>query len=346
MAVYLGPINPHFEQLVICLRDAGVEVNQTKLRGFLPLIRSKIEHRQAHILHLHWLTSFWLSPKSYKSWFKSVQFWVELIILRMLGMKLVWTIHNKHQHEQKQPGLEKLNQVIVGRLIDQVIVHCEQARSFAEKLTSSKVEVIGHSHYIDVYPNKISRTEARKKLGFSEKDKVLLFFGNLRPYKGVEKLIRVFGELQTKNTVLVLAGWAANDYYKKLKGLAEKMTKVVLVAKHIPQDEVEVFFNAAEVVVLPFNEVLSSGSLMLAFSFAKPVVAPKVGCVGELLKETGGFPYDPKDNNALKRTLLKAIATETKVLELMGKKNLEIARSVSPVKEAMEHKKIYSRLIG
>jgi glycosyltransferase involved in cell wall biosynthesis len=71
-----------------------------------------------------------------------------------------------------------------------------------------------------------------------------------------------------------------------------------------PNEDFQIYLNAADVVVLPFSQVLTSGSAIAALSFGKPVIVPALGCLPELVDDSMGILYDPKDTGALSKALL------------------------------------------
>jgi glycosyltransferase involved in cell wall biosynthesis len=95
--------------------------------------------------------------------------------------------------------------------------------------------------------------------------------------------------------------------------------RIQTIFEFVPESALQRYMNAADVVVLPFREVLTSGSVMLALSFAKPVVTPDAGCIRTLMADTGGFTYDP---GGLRRTLERTAAVD---LERVSRENYQVA---------------------
>ena len=112
----------------------------------------------------------------------------------------------------------------------------------------------------------------------------------------------------------------------------------------IPAEELQVYLNAADVVVLPYKDILTSGAAVLAMSFGKPVIAPKLGCVAELIEEgVGGFLYDPEDEDGLLNAMRKAITAN---LRALGEYNLQKARELDWLRAAKATLEVYQRCLG
>jgi glycosyltransferase involved in cell wall biosynthesis len=155
-------------------------------------------------------------------------------------------------------------------------------------LAKKPAAIIPHGHYRAAYPQEIDRQEARTILGLSSDDRVGLYFGNIRRYKRVPSLIRTFRQLGRTDVRLLVAG---NPHTEKLKREvrqeAAQDSRVTTALDFIPEDRVQVYFQAADFAVLPQEEFLNSGSALLALSFDTPVIAAKNGSMTDLHKRIG-----------------------------------------------------------
>ena len=189
--------------------------------------------------------------------------------------------------------------------------------------------MIPHGNFIDVFPNKISRQDARKHLEIPEEAFVYLYLGNARVYNGIETLIEVFGAAAAADArlVLMMRPSAANaEYWDDLMALADRDERVrVFTSSFFPNEDFQIYLNAADVAVLPFSEVLTSGSAIAALSFGKPVVLPGLGCLPELIDETMGILYDVGDAHGLEQALVEVRKRD---LKAAGRAALERARSL------------------
>lgn len=241
------------------------------------------------IFHLHWPDYFFV--KSFiLTLIRVTYFFLITLILKLNGSKVIWTVHNIKPHNDYHPRFFKLTMLFWTRFIDGYISMSEESKRQTCKvypsLKKKKISIIFHGLYTN-YPNKVSKKYARIKLGIPLKKKVLLFFGRLERYKNILLLIKKFNNL-SNNYFLIIAG-KAND--QKLLNEVIFKTKnnknIKLYSRFIHNDKVQFFFNSCDIVVLPFKNILNSGSIMLALSFAKPVYCPNKGSLRELNKIIG-----------------------------------------------------------
>jgi glycosyltransferase involved in cell wall biosynthesis len=153
----------------------------------------------------------------------------------------------------------------------------------------------------------LTPAEAKRQLGIRDDEKTILFFGKIKPYKGVEHLLAAFRQLMVSdgNYRLIIAGEVQKGNQTYLDELQRTVTreldrgKIILKTHFIPDEETELYLKAADVLVLPYNEIFQSGVLFLAYSFGLPVVATDVGSFREEIVEgTTGYlcrPADPVD---------------------------------------------------
>lgn len=146
--------------------------------------------------------------------------------------------------------------------------------------------------------NRYTKASAREKLNITDKN-VVLFFGLIRPYKGLDKLIETFPEiLKTQpDTTLLIVGECYEDIdkYHKLIEQYDLKKNTLLIDKFIPNEEVELFFKASDLIVMPYYSGTQSGILMVAYAFGIPVVVTNVGGIAELVNEKTGTVV--KDNS-------------------------------------------------
>ena len=226
---------------------------------------------------------------------------------RFLGYKVVWTVHNLYPHDSGHLHLDRVVRLGLTSLADSLIVHCEYGRQCVEEHFCRKegVFTVPHGHFVDAYPNTMSRKAAREELGIPDDAFVYLFFSNVRRYKGVERLVEAFGALPGENLRLLLAVKVKSEYSFEIVDLARGTDRRVVVrtAEFFPVEDFQVFMNAADVAVFPFLEVLTSGSVITAMSFARPVIVPALGCLPELVDDRMGVIYDPRDQDGLRAAM-------------------------------------------
>jgi glycosyltransferase involved in cell wall biosynthesis len=227
-----------------------------------------------------------------------------------MGIKIVWTVHNLADHDSDSDGYEDMMHRYLAKLCDAIFVHCKSALGHIAKRftigskTLSKAVVIPHGNYHNCYDNTYKPQAAKQELGLSTDSFVFGFFGNIRKYKGLELLLENFHRLPEKNIRLVVAGKPIDQSFADLlKAAEDRDSRVLIYPKFIESSEVQLFLNAIDVIVAPFQQVLTSGSLMLAITFGKPVIAPKAGCILDIFQKDDLFLYDPADDKGLSNAL-------------------------------------------
>ena len=269
-------------------------------------LRENSDH--VDLLHLHWTHYHYTR----ETWFRSLaglaKFIVKIILARRFGYRIVWTMHNYMPHERRYPLLHYVERLIMAHLAHTVIAHCERGKELLEhRLFRRKdVSVLPLGNYGEFLDHR-SRSEARAKLEISETNILFLFFGSIRPYKGVPDLVRAFRQVHGDNLLLAIVGQPLN---RELEGevisLAAADSRIRTKLQHLPDSELSVYLSAADVVVLPYRDILTSGAAVAALSFGLPVLAPRRGCLPELITPDCGLLYDPQSESlasALERCL-------------------------------------------
>jgi glycosyltransferase involved in cell wall biosynthesis len=232
------------------------------------------------------------------SWITLVKFVFKVITARILGYRLIWTLHNLLPHEREYPLIDQMAGFILAHFANSIIALCEEGRSqLIQKYHRSNNVITGYlGHYIGIYPDRISRSEARSKLNLSEDLLVFIFFGSIRMYKGIEELIASFHKLPDENIRLLVCGQPIDDEYKsKIQSLGESDHRIITRLCWIPDDQLQYYFKAADIAILPFLNVLTSSSIINAYSFGLPVITPAIGCSPEIVDQKTGFLYDPQN---------------------------------------------------
>jgi len=342
--------NPYQRELANALKRQGVDVTLSNGIGHLPILGAIRAYGKPDVLHLHWTHGFLVASSRVKTFIKAFRFLTELLIVKFLRIKIVWTVHNLVEHERRHPRLELLFNRILVHLYDQLIVHCLFAQEaviqtyrLPDRL-KAKVNVVPHGHYVDSYENQLSQEEARARLGLGEEKIVFLYFGQIRYYKGVFQLIDAFRKLESPQARLLIVGRPANEAIKtQVVEHAQSDSRILTFLRFVPDKEVQLYMNAADVVVLPYQDILTSGSALLAMSFGKAVIIPNIGCVAEALDSQAAFFYDPNEEEGLLKAMQQALKAD---LAAMGQHNIDRAKRFNWDKIAQKTVEVYHRCWG
>lgn len=249
-------------------------------------------------------------------------------ILKKMGFKVVFTAHNILPHENGHK-YSKIYKKIYSS-VNKIIVHSQSDKitlSSCFEIDEKNIRVVPHGNF-DIYIlNKdLSKKEAREKLGLPKEDvKIVLFFGLIRPYKGLEILLDAWWQITRKdvnfNAHLVIAGKKLMSIDNIMAKLNEEgtLSKVTFHNCFIPFDEVQYYFRASDLVVLPYIKTYNSGVIQIAYSFGLPVVASRTGGLPEVVEDdASGFLVEPANSKELATIIVKALTDEKKLFE-MGK---------------------------
>ena len=213
------------------------------------------------------------------------------LIKKSKKTKVVFLVENYISHEKR--WFDSLSTKLSLKYADAFIC---QSKYIHEQITKDFVGKPIHQTTLSIYDcydlNRYNKKSAREFLGIKT-DNVILFFGLIRAYKGLDKLIVAFKEiLKTRpDTTLLIVG-ECYENIKKYTDLIEQMglrDKTILINNFIPNEKIEPYFKAADLSCLPYNSGTQSGILMMAYGFKIPVVVTDVGGVAELVvnEETG-----------------------------------------------------------
>ncbi|RPF20122.1 glycosyltransferase [Myceligenerans xiligouense] len=216
------------------------------------------------------------------------------------GRPVLWTVHNSLPHDTTHAAAARRLHQELADLAD--LVHVLRPATAAAvagdyRIPRDRTVVVPHSSYHGVYGRRLDRTAARAALGVTAPVGVL-FFGHLRPYKGLRHLFDAMRAVRDAgaDAGLLLAGKPSGDVADLAAALAEDGVPITSALRFVDDDEVATWFSAADVVVLPYEKILNSGTMHLASTYGVPVVLP-----GEphLVEDFGDEPwtrfFDPAD---------------------------------------------------
>lgn len=327
-------VNPYISLFCDGLTAAGAEVRLAPRLGPAELTGNQ----RPDVIHLHWLDRYDLPPAfaikslsgardwprralrrlgvgsanarvvyQFRRWLRLRRFFGYLARFRCQGGRVAFTVHNLQPHDEA--GLvDRWGVAEIVRLADVIHAHdASTAAALRDRFGAQRVVVVPHGHYLAAYPNEIGRAAARARLGLPDDAFVFVCLGLLRPYKGLEELLPAFRMLPGAGSRLLLAGEpGVAGYAEKLMALAAGDARIRLDPRLVPAEEVQVYLNAADVAVLPYRQITTSGAALLAFSFGLPIVAPAIGAFPGLIAGQRGILYDPARPTGLSEALAQA----------------------------------------
>jgi glycosyltransferase involved in cell wall biosynthesis len=204
----------------------------------------------------------------------------------------------------------------------------------------TSITIIPHGHYINQYSSKALNKDPYEDFKITDQDTVFSFFGQIRPYKQVPHLLRSYHQLKAEETKLVIAGKPSSDALRRtIIQEAGNSNDVMLQLEFIPDEEVAQYFLIADVVVLPYRSILTSGTAVLAMSFGCPVIVPKIGCLGDLVTDgVNGFLYDPDEPDGLEQAMKRALDSN---LSGMGESGYQTVREKDWTSIAEKTRRVY-----
>jgi D-inositol-3-phosphate glycosyltransferase len=260
---------------------------------------------KSQVIHIQWPYKFVFLDRT-----------VLNLYYKALGKKIVFTAHNidGDARDGTSSWSKRFSLRFLYRIVDHLIVHTDKMKS--ELVTGfgvrdSKISVIPHGVMSAVPESSLDGAGARKLLNIGPDQHVVLFFGLITPYKGLENLIEAAGRLRQegkKLTVLVVGRIKeCPEYWEKVRGLIERLglvNDVITELKRVPDESVEIYFKAADVLVLPYRSIFQSGVLFLTYRFGLPVIATDVGSFKEdIIRGRTGFVCRVDDSTDMAKTI-------------------------------------------
>lgn len=291
LALPRDPANPYQDLLYADMRNHGVQVRYLGLLTpsytlnllLQPLELAVRRLAGARLIHIHWVYTFALHGSCRFPFLRRIaQAWfaVWLMMVRLLGFRLVWTAHNVLPSSPVFADDVRARRQLAAAC-DLVLVHSESTLAELAKLgvVPRKSAVIPHGPYIVA-----GSPESRRVPGTGPGPRRLLFFGKVRPYKGVEDLLEAFSALPPDlNAHLIVAGECSDPLAAAMTDLARRsVRRLEMRLDYIPDGELSQLFADADVVALPFRQITTSGSAILALCHGRPLVVPELPSLNHL----------------------------------------------------------------
>ena len=266
--------------------------------------------RGVDYLHLNWPSFIYREDRSAIVGLKKfVRFVLLLVLTRLCGIRLLWTAHNLYPHDRNKIAfLDRLGRKILVSLSYRVFAHGKFSALVLTRefpALNEKLVVIPHGNWMGFYLDECSRLTARNRLRIPANQFVFLSIGLCKEYKNLEYLIKCFQYGPFGEAALWIVGrFQEAEYSARVKAQIErKPQRIRLEDRFVPNDELQYYLAACNVVVLAYADILTSGSAMLAISFGRPVIAPRVGHLQDVINPDCGVLYNPSDADGLSRAM-------------------------------------------
>jgi D-inositol-3-phosphate glycosyltransferase len=235
-----------------------------------------------------------------------------MIYYRLFGRSVVLTAHNVNaaKRDGRDNAWNRVTLRVQYRLCSHIFVHTPRMQAeLCEEfgVDADRISAIPFGINNTTPTTQLSGAQARERLGVRADARVMLFFGQIAPYKGLEHLVAALPQLMhdSRDLHLVVAGKVKTGHESYWEDIERSLSSPSLEGRvttriaHIPDNEVEVFFKAADVLVVPYVHIFQSGVPFLAYSFGLPVIATDVGSLKDdiVAGKTGAVcrPADPDD---------------------------------------------------
>jgi glycosyltransferase involved in cell wall biosynthesis len=262
--------------------DAPVLQKVLRVLLFYARLMRFVAIAQPKILHVLWNDRLEFLDRTLLPW-----------LYHRLGKRVVLTVHNvnKAERDNNDSWLNRATLRLQYRQMDHLFVHTvrmkeQLCREF--EVAAERVSVIPFGVNDTSPRTTISGPEARSRLGIPATDRCVLFFGNIAPYKGLAHLVESCGLLRERlpGLRLVIAGrtkgseehWCAIERRIEALGLRSQVLQCI---EYIRDEDIELYFKAADVLALPYTHVFQSGVLFLSYSFGLPVIASDIASFRE-----------------------------------------------------------------
>ena len=291
--------------------DAGLTRKAARVSKFYAKLIHYAATAEPKIFHILWNNKFLFFDRTLLT-----------LYYKLLGKRIILTLHNVNvgKRDSMDSPLNRFSLRIQYRLADHFFVHTEKMKhelmqDFA--VEDARITVIPFGINNAVSQTSLTPSEAKTRLGIRHDKRTILFFGNIAPYKGLEILISAFQQIPRHDDFqLIIAGRpkGSERYWIAIQESIEKdiqSGRVLMRSDYIPDDETEIFFKAADVLVLPYRHVYQSGVLFLGYSFGLPVIAADVGSLrDEIVEGKTGFVFGPGDPDDLAKTIERYFASD------------------------------------
>ena len=287
---YDGINNKYIDIVITILKEiADVEVLPFKVKD---LLKIKSEVWNSDILWLNWFENHYSIPNTFLKF-------IGLCLLRIKGVKIYFVFHNKTAHDGKFISKFSIRYMLF--LSTKIIIHSKVSTRYLPKSQHKKCLYFPHPNYIDHYGKRIETNEVDKTNSLK-----LLFFGAIKPYKNIDLLIEILNEI--RDVELLIAGYYQDLSFKEYLVQQVKYDNIKFKFGFIDDEEIPGLISDSDILIMPYDltSSLNSGSVILAFSYGRTVICPKIATI-EDMESSNFYSYSYTDRESHKKELKKQI---------------------------------------
>lgn len=255
----------------------------------------------------------------------------DLLLTKFLRMKAVYTIHDVVSNLEKNQSSKLLTNFVI-KLSDKVFTHNQFSKNQIQDLfrqATNNIAIIPHGNYVPFIKIEKNNIASREYLNIPKQKKVLLFFGMIKRMKGLELMLSALSRIKDRHPdiLLVIAGkvWEGDfSRYQKIIDNLDLHHYCIIRNQYIPSDDVDHYFSAADLVVLPYKRISQSGVLMMAVSYQKAVLSSNLEPFKEVLTDNEtGFFFQSENTESLAEKVIN-IFDDDKLLNRIGKSGFDL----------------------
>ncbi len=303
------PNNPYQRILYSRLGERFAVTVAEDVPGLLAHLRETPDPARPRILHLNWTAPIAQQATTGEEAARAAATFLEALDdFRAGGGHLVWTVHNTMPHELRHRDAElTVLRGVVERADRVIVMNPATPRLVADDYALRPETVVVHPHpnYRGRFRDEVSTAQARLALGLAPDATVLLLFGTLRPYKGLDRLLEAFARARIVHPELVLlvAGEVGSGVDEAALRRALDVEGVHAAVRYVPADDAQFWIRAADAMVLPYLGALNPSLVYLAATFGRPVLLSDLGALDHLHGEPWVRSADFDDPDALLEAL-------------------------------------------
>lgn len=295
------------------LNHQDFKVRSLSIFGHYKFVLNAILQRRG-ILHYHWLEFQDLRSLLGMPWKLLC-----IYLFNLFGGSIVWTIHNLEPHDGKWLSLHLKMHCWMGRIADCVHIHCVTSSEEIENkfnIPQAKLSLHPHPSYPAKQVDKETAIEFLNHqfdINLNREKPILLIFGNISEYKKIENVLDIIKD-EELNIQTIIAGpvkKGQEELGDRLSERSKKDSDIQFLPYFIKDTDIPYFFGATDFCFFNYTQILTSGSVIMAHSYQKKIIAPEIGCLVELIKEENVYLFSSEaEKKELLRSLISTLSNE------------------------------------